>query len=91
MKTISLNIDDGIFQASEEIISVVKKSRNRYINEAIDYYNQYQQRLILEEKLKEESYHIGKESLEILKPVIRVPEDIRVKAQRSLDRMMALS
>ena len=45
----------------------MKKSRNRYINEAIDFYNKYQNRLILESKLRKESGMVGEESLNILK------------------------
>ena len=39
MKTISLKIDDSIFGETEKIVSRIKKPRNRYINEAIEYYN----------------------------------------------------
>jgi hypothetical protein len=67
MKTISLNIEERIIQEAEEILSVLKKSRNRYINEAVDYFNQYHRRQILEEKLRTESYKVGEESMNILK------------------------
>jgi hypothetical protein len=39
----------------------------RYINEAIDFLNQYQKRLILLKRLKKETYIVGKESMDILK------------------------
>jgi hypothetical protein len=39
MKTVSLKIDDSIFGETEKILNRIKKPRNRYINEAIDYYN----------------------------------------------------
>ncbi len=67
MKTISLNINETIFSETEKIVSLMKKPRNRYINEAIDFYNKYQRRLILESKLKKESGIVGEESLNILK------------------------
>jgi hypothetical protein len=67
MKTISLNIDDEIFLESEEVLAVLKKPRNRYINEAIDFYNRYQQRIILERKLKKESGIVGEESMNVLR------------------------
>jgi hypothetical protein len=67
MKTISLNIDDKIFLESEEVLAVLKKPRNRYINEAIDFYNRYQQRIILERKLKKESGIVGEESMNVLR------------------------
>ena len=67
MKTVSLKIDDSIFGETEKILASMKKPRNRYINEAIDYYNRVQKRLILEEKLKKESDLVKKDSLAVLK------------------------
>jgi metal-responsive CopG/Arc/MetJ family transcriptional regulator len=66
MKTISLKIDDSIFGETEKILSRIKKSRNRYINEAIDYYNHHQRRSILENKLRNESELVKKDSLSVL-------------------------
>jgi hypothetical protein len=43
MKTVSLKIDDSIFGETEKILSCIKKSRNRYINEAIEFYNRTHQ------------------------------------------------
>jgi hypothetical protein len=67
MKTISLKIEESIFGETERILSQVKKPRNRYINEAIAYYNRIQKRVLLEQKLKHESNIVGKESLNVLK------------------------
>jgi len=66
MKTISLKIDDSIFGDTEKILTRIKKTRSRYINEAIDYYNRYQRRNILENKLKCESDLVNKDSLSVL-------------------------
>ncbi|MBW6459970.1 MAG: hypothetical protein K0B08_05295 [Bacteroidales bacterium] len=66
MKTVSLKIDDAIFLDTEKILSRIKKTRNRYINEAIDYYNRHQRRMILEKKLKSESDLVKKDSLSVL-------------------------
>ena len=67
MKIISLRIDDSIFGETENILSRIKKPRNRYINEAIEYYNRLQKRLILEKKLKKESDLVKKDSMSVLK------------------------
>jgi hypothetical protein len=72
MKTVSLKIDDSIFGETEKILSRIKVPRNRYINEAIDYYNRLQRRHILEKKLKTESGLVKKDSLSILKEFERV-------------------
>ncbi len=67
MKTVSLKIDDSIFVETEKILARIKKPRNRYINEAIDYYNKLQRRQILEKKLKKESEIVKADSMAILK------------------------
>jgi hypothetical protein len=67
MKTVSLKIDDSIFGETEKILSRLRKSRNRYINEAIEYYNRIQRRMILEQKLKAESDLVKDDSLDILR------------------------
>ena len=66
MKTISLKIDDSIFVETENILSKIKKPRNRYINEALEYYNKIQRRKILEKKKKKESALVKDESLSVL-------------------------
>ena len=72
MKTVSLKIDDSIFGETEKILSRIKKTRNRYINDALDYYNRHQRRIIIEKKLKNESDLVKKESLSILNEFERI-------------------
>ncbi|MCX6256456.1 MAG: hypothetical protein NTW49_00910 [Bacteroidia bacterium] len=67
MKTVSLKIDDSIFSETEKILALMKKSRNRYFNEAIDCYNRIQERKIIEKKLRKESELVKEESLLVLK------------------------
>lgn len=67
MKNVSLKIDDSIFGETEEILSKINKPRNRYINEAIEYYNRLQRRLLLEKKLKTESELVKSDSMTVLK------------------------
>ena len=67
MKTISLKIDDSIFGDTEKIVALMKKPRNRYINEAIDYYNKLQKRKILEQKIQNESLLVKDNSMSVLK------------------------
>jgi len=67
MKTVSLKIDESVFGETEKILSQIKKPRNRYINEAIAYYNKVQRNLILEKKLKKESGIVKDDSMSILK------------------------
>jgi hypothetical protein len=67
MKTISLKIDDEIFGETESIVKSIKKPRNRYINDAIDFYNKVQSRNILQKKLHFESKLVSESSIEVLK------------------------
>jgi hypothetical protein len=67
MKTVSLKIDESIFGETEKILLIMKKPRNRYINEAIEYYNKVQKRMILEKKLRKESEIVRLDSMEVLK------------------------
>ena len=66
MKTLSLKLDDNIFDETEIVLAKVKKSRNRYINEAVNYYNRLNQRKLIAGKLTKESKLVRKESLKIL-------------------------
>ncbi|NVO19852.1 MAG: hypothetical protein HXX13_09130 [Bacteroidetes bacterium] len=72
MKTVSLKIDDSIFGETEKILSRIKKTRNRYINDALDFYNRHQRRIFTEEKLKNESELVKEESLFVLNEFERV-------------------
>jgi hypothetical protein len=67
MKTVSLKIDDSVFGETEKILSRIKVPRNRYINEALEFYNRTKKRQLLEHKLKKESDLVKEESLNALK------------------------
>jgi hypothetical protein len=66
MKTLSLKLDDNIFNETEIVLTKVKKSRNRYINEAVDYYNRINKRNLIAHKLSKESKLVRKESMIVL-------------------------
>lgn len=66
MKTLSLKLDDSTFDEAEEIIAQLKLARNRYINEAVSIYNQFNKRKLLKNRLAKESKLITKDSLNIL-------------------------
>ena len=66
MKTLSLKLDDTIFLDTEQILTKMNKPRNRYINDAIDYYNKFQMRKILSAKLEKESIIVKNESMKVL-------------------------
>lgn len=67
MKNTSLKIDDLVFRLTEKIRERMKLPRNRYINEAIAFYNKFQRKQLPEKKLKIESNLVKADSMEILK------------------------
>ena len=67
MKTLSLKLDDEIFEEAEKITSKLKLPRNRYINEAVSLYNQFNKRRLLKKQLQKESALSRKDSMEILR------------------------
>lgn len=66
MKTLSLKLDDSVFQETEQVVTKLNKPRNRYINEALLYYNRLQRKRLLAKKLDAESKLVGEESLKVL-------------------------
>jgi predicted transcriptional regulator len=67
MKTLSLKLDDDIFDETEEITAQLRLARNRYINEAVNMYNVVQKRRLLKKSLAKESSLVAIESMEILR------------------------
>jgi hypothetical protein len=72
MKTVSLKIDDSIFSETEKILTRIRIPRNRYINQALEYYNRLQRRQILEKRLKIESTLVKQDSLSTLNDFERI-------------------
>lgn len=66
MKTLSLKLDDIIYEETEQLLEKIKKPRNRYINEAIQYYNRIQKRKITSKLLLLESKLVSEESMNVL-------------------------
>ena len=66
MKTLSLKLDDDIFEDVEKMTSKLNLARNRYINEALSIYNLFNRRRLLKMQLTKESKLTSKDSMEIL-------------------------
>lgn len=66
MKTLSLKLDDLVYQETEQLLEKIKKPRNRYINEALQYYNRIQKKKIIAKLLETESKLVSAESLKLL-------------------------
>lgn len=73
MKTLSLKLDEGIFEETEKIVSENGIPRNRYINEALRFYNRVQKRkklandfAIASKIVKDSSMLVNKEMDELI-------------------------
>ena len=75
MKNLSLKLEDDIFSETERIVSKVKKTRNRYINEAIEFYNKLHKRNLLSKQLNKESKLVAQESLKVLAEFEKLKDD----------------
>ncbi len=59
-------MDDSIYHETEKILLKVRKTRNRYINEAVKFYNLLQNRKLLAQQLQLESRLVREESMKML-------------------------
>jgi len=76
MKNISLKLQDRVFQEAEELLKQLKVSRNSYINQAIEHYNELQKRKLLAQQLKKESAMVAENSMEVLKEFEQIEDEI---------------
>lgn len=74
MKTLSLKLDDDIFEETDRLAGKLKMARNRYINEALQVFNLLNERRLLKQKLSQESRSISKDSMEILKELEKITD-----------------
>ena len=66
MKNLSLKLEEHIFSETESILNKLHKTRNRYINEALEYYNKVQKKNLLAEQLQKESIIVSDDSMNVL-------------------------
>lgn len=66
MKTLSLKLDDIVYEETEKLLEKINKPRNRYINEALQYYNRLQKRKLISQLLVQESKLVSEESMKVL-------------------------
>jgi predicted transcriptional regulator len=66
MKAVPLKLDDPIFLEVEQLTQALQTSRNRYINQALQYYNQLVKRQLLAKQLAEESLLCRQESMKVV-------------------------
>ena len=67
MKSLSLKLDEKVFDDTEEITKELKIARNRYINDALALYNKFNQRILLEKQIKKEIEACRESSMEVMR------------------------
>ena len=67
MKNLSLKLEEHIFSETENLLTKLHKTRNRYINEALEHYNKLQKKKLLEEQLQKESKIVSADSMDVLR------------------------
>ena len=65
MKSISLKIQEPILLEADNMSSELKTSRNKYINEAVAFYNKHQKRKLIDEQIAFESMLVREDSMEV--------------------------
>ena len=65
-KAISLKIEDQIFDKTEELISELKISRNKYINDALESYNRIKEMEKINALLVKASILVRDNSIEVM-------------------------
>ena len=75
-KALSLKLWDNVYRDVETITHKIKVPRNTYINNALAFYNEVNQRSIIKKKLQKESKLVSKISMDVLKEFERFEETI---------------
>ena len=75
MKSLSLKLEDDIFEEAEQITGQLNLPRNRYINEAVKVYNLFNKRRLIQKRLQKESLKTRKESKAILREFERFMDE----------------
>jgi metal-responsive CopG/Arc/MetJ family transcriptional regulator len=76
MKSISLKLKKELLLETDALLEQLDKSRNKYINEALDFYNQYQKRKLIAAQLEKESALISEDSMQVLKEFEALEDEI---------------
>jgi hypothetical protein len=74
--SISLKLQELIYKDTETIIKKNKIPRNSYINNAMKYYNAYNKRMLMRDKLRTESDKVATDSIKILNEYEKIESNL---------------
>lgn len=75
-KTLSLKLNDEVFQEIEEILRKSRRPRNAYINDAIRLYNKLWKRKLMRKALIQESALIAEDSKDVLEAFEELEDEL---------------
>lgn len=75
-KSLSLKLNDDIFEEVEDIIHKIKIPRNKYINEALSLYNRLNRKKLIKKQLEFESKLVSGNSMEVLEEFEKLEDNI---------------
>jgi hypothetical protein len=75
-KSLSLKLQDDIFEETERVLRKVKRPRNAYFNEAIHFYNKLFARKMLKDQLLKESALVARDSMAVLEEFEKFEENV---------------
>ncbi|WP_420582003.1 hypothetical protein [Reichenbachiella sp.] len=76
MKNLSLKLEESIFDETEDILAEINKKRNKYINEAVAFYNKLYKRKLMRNNLAAESAIAYGSSLEVMEEFEALEDDL---------------
>jgi len=76
MKNLSLKLNENILEETDRVVKSINTSRNAYINQALNLYNQLNRRRILKKQLAFESKATAHVSLEILSEMEKLNDSL---------------
>lgn len=66
MKMLSLKLDEGLLEETDKITAELKMARNRYINKALEAFNELNRKRILKAQLQKASKLVAANSMAVL-------------------------
>lgn len=66
-KALSLKMENSLFEETERLLKKIRLPRNTYINQAVNFYNRCNQRLLIKKQLQKDTKALKKDTKEFLK------------------------
>jgi hypothetical protein len=75
-KAVTLRLQETVLNEAEALTRKTKVPRDKYINNAVSFYNLYTKRRLLKERLHKESRLVRRSSMAVLREFERIEDEI---------------